>query len=179
MNIIILGPQGSGKSTQAQLLSQELNLPLLDVGSLLRLKAQEETEAGRKIKGLVERGELVDDLTTTALLREELSGKKYEEGFVMDGAPRTVNQARLLEGIVKPDKVFYLAVPDEVNTERLIKRGRQDDTPKIIETRLKLYHENTQPALDYYKEKVILEKVDGTKTQDEVFQEILRRIKND
>lgn len=179
MNIIILGPQGSGKSTQAGLLSQKLDLPMLDVGSLLRLKAREQTETGRKIKTLVERGELVDDSVTTALLQEELSDKKYKAGVVMDGAPRTVNQARLLESIVKPDKVFYLAVPEEINVERLLKRGRQDDTPELIKTRLRLYHENTQPALDYYREKGILEEVDGTKSADGVFQEILRRTKND
>lgn len=173
MNIVILGPQGSGKSTQAGFLSQKLNLPMLDVGSLLRLKAQEQTEAGRKIKALVERGELVDDLLTAALLQEELSDKKYEAGFVMDGAPRTINQARLLEGIVKLDKVFYLIVPDEINIERLLKRGREDDTPEIIKRRLSLYHENTQPALSYYQEKGILAEIDGTKTPGEVFKDIL------
>lgn len=178
MNIIILGPQGSGKSTQAGLLSQKLNLPMLDVGSLLRLKAQEQTEAGRKIKTLVERGELVDDSLTAALLEEELSDKKYEAGFVMDGAPRTVNQARLLESIVKLDKVFYLAVPEEINIKRLLKRGRQDDTPELIKRRLALYHENTQPALSYYREKRVLSEIDGTKISTEVFKDILAHLTN-
>lgn len=173
MNIVILGPQGSGKSTQAGLLSQKLKSPMLDVGSLLRLKAQEQTETGRKIKTLVERGELVDDSLTVALLQEEFSDKKYEAGFVMDGAPRTVNQARLLENIVKLDKVFYLAVPEEINIKRLLKRRRQDDTPELIKKRLALYHENTQLALSYYREKGILASIDGTKTSDEVFKDIL------
>lgn len=173
MNIVILGPQGSGKSTQAGLLSQKLNLPILDVGSLLRLKAQEETETGRKIKTLVEHGELVDDSLTVALLQEKFSDKKYEAGFVMDGAPRTLNQARLLESIVKLDKVFYLAVPEEINIERLLKRERQDDTPELIKKRLALYHENTQPALSYYREKGILAEIDGTKTYAEVLKDIL------
>lgn len=178
MNIIILGPQGSGKSTQAGLLSQKLKSPMLDVGSLLRLKAQEQTEAGRKIKTLVERGELVDDSVTAALLQEEFSDKKYKAGFVMDGAPRTVNQARLLENIVKPDKVFYLAVPEEINIKRLLKRGRQDDTPELIKKRLSLYHENTQPALSYYREKGILTEIDGTKISTEVFKDILAHLAN-
>lgn len=177
MNIIILGPQGSGKSTQGQMLSKELGLPLLDVGAFLREKFREETEIGRKIKETVEKGELLDDLSLTELIAQELSSPKYRTGFVMDGAPRTLRQAELLEDITRIDKVFYLSVPDDINIKRLLERGRKDDTPELIKKRLALYYENTRPALDYYEGKGVLEEVDGTKTPEEVFKEVLSRVK--
>lgn len=178
MNIVILGPQGSGKSTQAWLIAQKLNLPLLDVGDFLRLKAQEPTNLGRKVKETVERGMLLDDAILIGLASEELKNPKYREGAVIDGAPRTFNQAKLMDSIVGIDKVFYLSVPDEVNIERLLKRGRKDDTPELIKKRLTLYHENTQPALSYYREKRILSEIDGTKTTEEVFKDILAHLAN-
>lgn len=177
MNIVILGPQGSGKSTQARLIAQKLNLPLLDVGDFLRLKAQEPTDLGRKVKESVERGMLLDDATLIGLASEELKNPKYREGAVIDGAPRTLNQAKLMDSIVGINKVFYLSVPDEVNIERLLKRGRKDDTPKLIKKRLTLYHENTQPALSYYREKGLLYQVDGTGSSEDVFRNILRELR--
>lgn len=173
MNIVILGPQGSGKSTQAEFLARELDLPLFDMGAFLRAKSEEQSELGKKIKEAVERGELVDDSTSLSLLSEDLKDPKYQKGVVLDGVPRTLNQAKLLERILKIDKVFYLIVPDEINIERLLKRGREDDTPEIIKRRLSLYHENTQPALSYYREKGILAEINGTKTSGGVFKDIL------
>lgn len=175
-NIVVLGPQGSGKSTQAEFLSERLGLLILEVGGMLRQKAQEETEIGRKVKKAVERGELVDDQTTFLFLKEELAKPQYVQGVVLDGAPRTLKQARLLDGFLKIERVLYVYVPDEICVERLLKRGRADDTPELIKTRLGLYHQNTQPALEYYREKGILEEVDGTKTPDEVFGEILKKM---
>lgn len=178
MNIIILGPQGSGKSTQAGFLAEELNLPLFDMGEFLRAKSEEQSELGKKIKGAVERGELVDDATSLSLLSAEIKDPKYRKGVVLDGVPRTLNQAKLLERILKIDKVLYLTVPDEINIKRLLKRGREDDTPEIIKRRLSLYHKNTQPALSYYREKRVLSEIDGTKTSDEVFKDILAHLAN-
>lgn len=175
-NIIILGPQGSGKSTQAKFLSQRLGLPILEVGGMLRQKAQEDTQLGRKVKEAVQKGELVPGQTTFLLLKEELAGPQYSQGVVIDGAPRTLEQARLLGGLLNIEKVFYVYVPDEICVGRLLKRGRADDTPELIKTRLSLYHQNTQPALEYYKRKGILEEVDGTKTPDEVFSKILKKM---
>lgn len=177
MNIIILGPQGSGKSTQGQMLSKELGLPLLDVGAFLREKSQEETEVGRRVKETIDKGELLDDLSLTELIAQELSSPKYKTGFVMDGAPRTLRQAELLEDIARIDKVFYLSVPDDINIKRLLGRGRKDDTPELIKKRLALYYENTRPALDYYEGKGVLEEVDGAKVAEEVFEEVLSKVK--
>lgn len=176
MNIIILGPQGSGKSTQANLLSERLGLPIVEVGGMLRQKAREETEIGKKVKEAVEKGKLVDDQTTFLLLKEELTKPEYARGVIIDGAPRTLEQARLIGGLLDIDRIIYVHVPDEVSVERLLKRGRADDTPELIKTRLGLYHRDTQPALEYYREKGILEEVDGTKTPNEVFDEILKKM---
>lgn len=175
-NIIILGPQGSGKSTQAEFLSERLGLPVLEVGGMLRQKAQEETEIGKNVKEAVERGELVPDQITFLLLKDELAGPQYLRGVILDGAPRTLEQARLLDGFLKIERVLYVHVPDEICVERLLKRGRKDDTPELIKTRLGLYHQNTQPALEYYRGKGILKEVDGTKAPDEVFGEILKKM---
>lgn len=172
MNLIVLGPQGSGKSTQGQLLAQSLKLPLLDVGSFLREKAREKSDIGRKIKEAVEKGSLVDDFVLTSLLQKELAGTKYRDGVVLDGVPRTLTQAKLFDKIIEIDKVFYLRVPDEVNVERLFRRGREDDTPELIRHRLKLYHENTEPALDYFRQRGILKEIDGTGGIEEVFEKI-------
>lgn len=143
---------------------------------MLRQKAQEESEIGKKVKEAVEKGELVPDQTTFLLLKEELAGPQYLQGVVIDGAPRTLEQARLLGGLLNIERVLYVHVPDDICVERLLKRGRADDTPELIKTRLSLYHQNTQPALEYYKGKGILEEVDGTKTPDEVFGEILEKV---
>lgn len=175
-NIIILGPQGSGKSTQAEFLSQRLGLSIVEVGGMLRAKAQEDTEVGKKVKEAVEKGELVDDQTTFLLLKEELAKPQYLQGVVIDGAPRTLEQARLLDSLLSVDKVFYIALSEEVSIERLLKRGRQDDTPELIGKRLAIYHKDTQPALEYYKGKGILEEIDGTKKPDEVSSEILEKM---
>lgn len=179
MNIIVLGPQGSGKSTHAEKLAQKLDLPLLDMGSFLRAKAELDSIAAEKIREIIEKGQLLDDETLISLLKEELADKKYSNGVVMDGAPRTLAQARLLENIVKIDKVFYLTLPDSISVKRLLDRGRQDDTPELIKKRLELYHESTHPALDYFKNKGILEEIDASASIEQVYADIEEKLNND
>lgn len=176
MIFVILGPQGSGKSTQGKLLSQHLDLPLIDMGDVLRKRGEGTDPTALKIQNIIKKGELLGDETLMSVFREEVNKPQYKDGFVLDGAPRTLAQARLIDNGVQLNKVFYLRVPDDVNTGRLLARGRADDTPELIAKRLKLYHEQTEPVLGYYRQKGILEEIDGTKGIEAIFEDVKTRV---
>lgn len=175
MNIVVMGPVGSGKSTQAELLAEEEGVPLLKVGDLLFFKSKEDTPLGKTIKKNMEAGEIVEDEVTNQIVKEHLKNKSYKNGFVLDGFPRTLKQAEMLKVLI--DNVFYLAVSDEENTRRLLARGRKDDTPNLVAKRLAIYHQETEPVLDYYRQQGILEEVDGEKSIEEIHQDIMGRLK--
>ena len=149
MKILLIGPQGSGKSTQTDYLADYLKVPKITVGDIFRELAQSGTEQGKKIKGILDLGKLVDDDLTARIVKERLSQEEFKGGFVVDGYPRTLEQARLFDPVY--DKVFYLKLAPKAAYERLLKRGREDDTEDLIKKRLDLYFEQTQPLLDYYK----------------------------
>src|ERR687891_1300103 len=147
MRILILGPQGSGKGTQAKRIAEAHDIPHVATGDILRTAIAEGSEFGEKVAPIVERGDLVPDDLMVELIRERL---EREDGFVLDGFPRTVPQAEaldaMLEEIEKPlDVVLLLEVSDDVAVERLLQRGavehRADDEPEAIRNRLRLYHE--------------------------------------
>lgn len=175
MKIVVMGPQGSGKTTQAELLAKKLDLPHLQTGKLYRQIAETPSPLGCQIKELISRGQLVPDVMHNQILKEELAKPKYKNGFVLDGSPRTLQQAKSLP--FSPEKVFYLAVSDQENMKRLVKRGRSDDTPEVISERLRLYHEQTEPILTYYRERGILEEVDGERPIEEIFEDIILRLR--
>lgn len=175
MKIIVMGPQGSGKSTQADLLAEVLGLPCLEMGDLLHFISQEETERGRKIKKAMEAGVLVGDETILKVVEEHLQMPAYKKGYVLDGFPRNLETAK--EFNQKINQVFYLKVSDKENIKRLVKRGRKDDTPELIKKRLKIYHQETEPVLDYYRQKGILEEVDGERPIEMIHQDIVGRLK--
>jgi len=166
MKLLLIGPQGSGKSTQAKLLSEYLKMPYLSTGEIFRSLASQDTEEGKRIKGILDQGKLVDDATTTGLVESRLREPSYQNGFILDGYPRTKEQARLFDPGF--DKVFYLKLRDETIMDRLLTRGRFDDTKELIQTRLNLYHQQTQPLLDHYKMAGILIEVDGERSIEEV-----------
>lgn len=170
-----MGPPGSGKSTQAELLADQLGVPHLQTGDLLYFLSQEDTHRGREIKKLMEAGDLVDDQLVLEAVEEHLKGEAYKKGFVLDGTPRSLWQAEHLK--VRFDKVFYLDVSDEENIKRLVKRGRKDDTPEVIKKRLKAYHQDTEPMLSYYRKIGILEEVDGERPIKAILDEIMARLK--
>lgn len=176
MIVVILGPQGSGKSTQGKLLAQHLGLPLIDMGDVLRKRAEASDPIALKIQDIIKKGELLDDETLMFVFREEVRKPEHINGFVLDGAPRTLAQAQLIDKEVQIGQVFYLNVPDDINTQRLIARGRADDTPELIAKRLALYHEQTEPVLGYYRQKGILEEIDGTKGVDSIFEDLKNRL---
>lgn len=150
MKILLIGPQGSGKSTQAKLLAEYLNLPKITLGDIFRKLSQEDSKEGQRIRNILEQGQLVDDQTAAAVVRTRLNEDDCQNGFVLDGYPRTIEQRQIFDPGF--DKVFYLDVPEEEVIKRLLARGRADDTYELIKRRLDLYYQQTQPLLDYYKQ---------------------------
>jgi adenylate kinase len=175
VRILILGPQGSGKGTQAKKLAEAYDVPHVATGDILRAAVADGSELGAQVRPILERGDLVPDDLMVDLIRERLAD---EEGFVLDGYPRTTAQAEALDAMLdeigKPlDAVILLQVSDEVATQRLRARalaeGRADDSPEAIRNRLRLYHELTELVVERYQLAGIEVIVDGEQTVDEVF----------
>jgi adenylate kinase len=175
MRILILGPQGSGKGTQAKRISEGYGVPHVATGDILREAVANGSELGAQVRPILERGDLVPDDLMVGLIRERLAD---EESFVLDGFPRTMAQAEALDSMLdeigKPlDAVILLQVSDEVATQRLRERaaqeGRADDSPEAIANRLRLYHELTELVVDRYQLAGIEVIVEGEQTVDEVF----------
>jgi adenylate kinase len=181
VNTLLLGPQGSGKGTQAKRIADEFGLARVATGEMLRAAIAAGTPLGLAVKPIVEGGALVPDDLMIGLIRERLDEDDTLEGFILDGFPRTIAQAEALDAMLGEigrdlDIVFELQVPDEVSMERLAKRaveeGRADDTPEAIARRLAEYHEKTEPLVGYYRLRGNLVGVHGERTVDEVFGEI-------
>jgi adenylate kinase len=181
VNILLLGPQGSGKGTQADRLSAEYGIPHIASGDMLRAAIAAGTPLGLQVKPIYEAGELVPDETMVGLIRERLEEPDTTDGFVLDGFPRTIRQAEALDATLREigqelTVVFALQVPDEICIERLLGRaqieGRPDDTPDAIRTRLEIYHRETKPVIEHYRTQGILVTIHGERTPNEVFAEI-------
>lgn len=174
MKIILMGIQGSGKSTQGNRLSKELNLSYLSTGHIFREIAKEKTKWGRYVKETMAAGLLVPDQKTTRIVKEYLSRPEYNVGYILDGFPRTLAQAKAFKDGI--EKVFYLHVSDREALWRLAYRNdeiREDETIKAIKKRIELFHKVTEPVLDYYRRKGILVEVNGEKPVEEVSRRIL------
>lgn len=178
MKIILIGIQGAGKSTQGNLLSEKLKTPYLSSGHILRNIAKEKTQEGRYIKETINSGVLVPDDKMTSIIESYLNRKEYEGGYVLDGYPRTVEQAKTFKE--KIDKVIYLKVSDKEALWRLSYRNgevREDETLLVIRKRIDLFHEFTEPVLEFYRDKGILIEIDGEKSIEDIHKEILEKIK--
>jgi adenylate kinase len=185
VNVLLLGPQGSGKGTQARLIAEAYDLPHVGTGDMLREAIVSGEELGRRVQPVVDAGQLVPDHLMVELIRERLSREDAREGFVLDGFPRTLAQAEALDGVLrelgrKLDIVLELQVPEAVSIQRLLERarleGRSDDTPEGIRTRLALYRDNTQPLVEYYRTRSILVGIHGDREVQQVFTEIQQAI---
>jgi adenylate kinase len=175
MKLILIGIQGSGKSTQGNILSQKFGIPYLSSGHIFREMAQEKTPWGRYVKETLNAGFLIPDEKTIPIIEEYLAKPEYKQGYILDGFPRTTKQAEDFTNGV--DKVIYLQVSDKEALWRLsgrIEEGvREDNTLQAIRKRIKLFHDVTMPVLDYYRAQGRLLEIDGEKTIEEVTKQIL------
>jgi adenylate kinase len=181
VNVLLLGPQGSGKGTQARRIADEYGVPHIATGDMLRATIAADTPLGRQLKPILDSGQLVSDELMTQIIRNRLEEDDTDEGFILDGFPRTWAQAQALDRMLKEigrelDVVFELQVADDVSKDRLLRRaqeeGRTDDTPEVIAERLDTYHRETEPLVEHYRARGNLVGIHGERPIDEVFSEI-------
>ena len=202
MNVIFLGPPGAGKGTQAVRVCERLGIPQISTGDILRRAIKEQTPTGLAAKAYIDKGQLVPDSVVIDIVRERLAAKDCENGYILDGFPRTVPQAQALATFAKIDAVIDIEVSDEKLTERLSGRRvclscggtyhvsrlngsttcekcgatliqRDDDKAETVLSRLKVYHAQTAPLIDFYAEQGLLKTVDGSQPMDDCFSAIL------
>jgi adenylate kinase len=181
MNVLVLGPQGSGKGTQAKRISAVHGVPHVSTGDMFRAAINDGTELGRRVEPILAAGELVPDELTIALIRARLSQEDAESGFVLDGFPRNLVQAEALDemlgAIGRPlGTVLFFDLDDETATQRMLRRardeGRSDDAPEVVARRLAIYHEQTEPVIERYRTAGALVALNAGRSIDDVFAEI-------
>jgi adenylate kinase len=180
VNVLVLGPQGSGKGTQAKRISGEYELPHVSTGDMFRA-LDESTELGREIKEIMDRGDLVPDEVTVRMIGDRLGQGDAAVGFILDGFPRNLAQAEALDAMLREigrrlDVIFFFDLDDATAKERALGRaheeGRTDDTPETIARRLSIYHEQTEPVVEYYRTTGKLVPLHAARSVDEVYREI-------
>ena len=181
MNLLVLGPQGSGKGTQAKRISAAHGIPHVSTGDMFRAAIATGTELGRRVEPILATGDLVPDDLTVALIRERLSEQDAHDGFVLDGFPRNLTQAEALDGMLAEigrglDAVLFFDLSDELAVERIrgraLDEGRDDDTPEAIGRRLAIYHEQTEPVVERYRATGKLVPLHAARSIEEVSTEI-------
>ena len=206
MKIIVLGVQASGKGTQADLISDELGIPHISTGDILRKNMRESTELGRLAQQYINRGNLVPDEVITQVVKKRLEEPDCREGYVLDGFPRTIAQGEALDGFASTDVAFEIEVSDGEAIKRITGRRtcgkcgrvtsvhskdysgrcsscggrlvvRDDDTEQAVRQRLEIYHRDTEPLLEFYEQKGILVRINGERPIEEINKEIIKKIK--
>ena len=212
LNLVLLGPPGSGKGTQGERLQEDLRLPYYATGDILRAAVREETALGRTAKEYMDRGDLVPDDVIVGVIAERIDSPEARDGFILDGFPRTMPQAEALDARLEElgrgvTAVLLIDVPDDELMRRLGGRRtceenghvfhvdfnpserdgvcdldgselivRDDDKPEVIRNRLEQYHAKTEPLVDYYDQRSLLRRIDGTASPDEVAEEVRRTL---
>jgi adenylate kinase len=186
-NIILFGPPGAGKGTQAVKLAEHLKVPHISTGDMFRFHKKNNTELGKKAQEYMDRGALVPDEITIAMVKERLSRDDVRQGFLLDGFPRSMPQAEALDEIlaeleIKLDHVINISVSDQEIKQRLGKRaqieGRSDDAdPAVIQNRINTYKSQSEPCLAYYRARGIVRDINGMGTIEEIFSRITQVLK--
>ena len=174
--VILLGPPGAGKGTQASRIAERLGIPAISTGDIFRANMAEGTEIGKQAQAYMDRGEFVPDSVTNAMVKARLAAPDAADGFLLDGYPRSVEQAHVLRDMLLDlgksiDVVLEIQVDEDEVVERMLKRAqehRTDDTEPVMRHRLEVYHQQTLPVATYYVDQDLLEVVDGSGTIDEV-----------
>jgi adenylate kinase len=179
--LVLVGPPGAGKGTQATALSVKLGIPHISTGDLFRKHIADETELGTQVKHILDSGKLVPDEITNQMLVERLEQPDTTDGFLLDGFPRNIGQAEVLsrelaDSDQKLDAVVQLLVSEDVLVQRLLVRGRSDDNEDVIRHRLHVYQSETAPLLDYYRD--LLVTVDGVGEIDQVTDRVLAALRD-
>ncbi len=180
MRLLILGPPGAGKGTQAARIAEHLAIPAISTGDIFRANIRDETELGLQVKAVLASGGYVSDEITNAIVADRLAQEDCSGGFLLDGYPRTLTQVEALDGMLEGrslDRVLELTVDEDAVVDRLLKRadtqGRSDDSEEVIRERMAIYHRETKPLSDTYRERGLLVEVDGLGEVDDVTARIL------
>ncbi|MCL1936648.1 MAG: adenylate kinase [Defluviitaleaceae bacterium] len=203
MNLVIMGPIGSGKGTQAGIISKKLGIPHISTGDIMRKHIKDETDIGLKIKQKLETGSYVDDTLTSEILKSRIFKDDVKNGFILDGFPRTINQANILSEMVAIDKVIFLNVDNDIVIDRISSRltceecgamyskssaiqkcekcggnlsQRKDDKKEVVENRLEIFEKETLPILNFYKSLNLLVEINGMLEIDVVTDIILKEL---
>ena len=181
MRLVLVGPPGAGKGTQAERLAERLNVPHISTGDLFRSNLRDETPSGIEAKRFMDAGDLVPDKVTVDMVSDRLGMPDAAVGFILDGFPRTVSQAESLAGFLHNnnadlDAVVELTLPDDTVVKRLLGRGRSDDTEEVIRRRQQIYRDDTTPLLDFYSSRLV--SVNAIGTVKEVTDRLLATLQN-
>jgi adenylate kinase len=176
--LVLLGPPGSGKGTQAALLARRLGIPAISTGDIVRAAIEAGSDLGQRVERIVSSGELVDDDTMGAIVRHRLSQDDADRGFLLDGYPRTLPQADTLASVLdgldrELTAVILIEVPEEELVERMLGRGRADDNGEVIRHRLAVYGRQTEPLIEHYRKRDALVTIDGDQPIEQVNRAIL------
>jgi adenylate kinase len=177
VKLLFIGPPGAGKGTQAGRVAERLGIPHISTGEMFRDHVARDTELGQKVEAIMAAGDYVPDEVTVAMLSERIAQDDAADGYILDGFPRTEAQVASLDGLIGEDgldRVVVFEVDEDELTERMLSRGRADDTEETIRNRFKVYIEQTQPLLDVYDSRGLTVSVDGLGEIEEVTERILR-----
>lgn len=186
MKLLFMGPPGAGKGTQAKIICDDYNIPQISTGEILRAAVKNGTELGRQAQEFMNAGKLVPDEVVIGIVRERIKEPDASKGYILDGFPRTIEQARALDSMLEEmgqqlDVALNLDVPDEELIKRLLDRaqkdGRKDDTEPVIKNRLKVYNDQTHPLIEYYSKNGLLRSINGLGSMEEITARIRSTLK--